>query len=137
MSVPIEIKELSNLETLDIDGNPFLSAPSSVKELQSIKEIILNPAQTSALFFGGTDITPILNLKDLAEDRIVLQKPPRAHVLTGVEAMSGYLDRIDQRASLPSLNLTHMKLSFLYLIKTFTVPGAGTNTQRLLPTAQV
>ena len=137
VSVPIEIKELSNLETLDIDGNPFLSAPSSVKELQSIKEIILNPAQTSALFFGGTDITPILNLKDLAEDRIVLQKPPRAHVLTGVEAMSGYLDRIDQRASLPSLNLTHMKLSFLpleiFALTGLTVLDVKENVLEFLP----
>ena len=34
-------------------------------------------------------------------------------MLTGIESMSGYLHRLDQRESLPSLNLTHLKLTFL------------------------
>jgi Leucine-rich repeat (LRR) protein len=113
ISVPLEIKDLQKLEKLEIDGNIFLSAPSSVKDLPQIQEISVNAAQTSALFFGGTDITPVLNVKEISDERITLSKVSRAHVLTGIESMSGYLHRLDQRESLPSLNLTHLKLTFL------------------------
>ena len=113
ISVPLEIKDLQKLETLIIDGNIFLSAPSSVKDLPQIQEISVNAAQTSALFFGGNDITPVLNIKDISEERIPLRKVSRAHALTGIESMSGYLHRLDQRESLPTLNLTHLKLTFL------------------------
>ena len=90
ISIPMEIKDLHKLEKLDIDGNIFLSAPSSLKDLPNIKEITINPTQTSALFFGGTDITPVLNVQELSEDRIVLSKVPRALVLSGTDSMSGY-----------------------------------------------
>ena len=137
ISIPMEIKELKKLETLDIDGNLFLSAPSSIKDLPSIKSININPSQTSALFFGGKDITPVLNIKDLSEDRITLSKVPRAHVLTGTDSMSSYLDRLDQRESLPSLNLTHMKLTFLpqevFVLTCLTVLDVKENQIQMLP----
>lgn len=113
VSIPIEIKDLGHLHEIEMDGNLFLSAPSSIKELPKIKEITINPSQTAALFCGGNDITSILTVKDLSQDRIVLNKVPRAHALAGTDSMSNYLDRMDQRESLPSLNLTHMKLTFL------------------------
>jgi Leucine-rich repeat (LRR) protein len=137
ISIPIEIKDLQHLEELEMDGNLFLSAPSSIKDLPKIKEITINPSQTAALFCGGKDITSVLTVKDLSEDRIVLNKVPRAHALAGTDSMSSYLDRLDQRESLPSLNLTHMKLTFLpqevFALTSLTVLDIKENEIEFLP----
>ena len=68
-----------------------------------IQEISINASQTSALFFGGNDITPVLNIKEISEDRVVLNKVPRFQILQSTDAMSSYLDRMHQRESIPSL----------------------------------
>lgn len=68
-----------------------------------IQEISINASQTSALFFGGNDITPVLNIKEISEDRVVLNKVPRFQILQSTDAMSCYLDRMHQRESIPSL----------------------------------
>lgn len=137
MSIPLEIKDLQHLQEIDMDGNLFLSAPSSIKELPKIREITINPSQTAALFCGGKDITSVLTVKDLSQDRIVLNKVPRAHALAGTDSMSNYLDRLDQRESLPSLNLTHMKLTFLpqevFALTSLTVLDVKENQIEYLP----
>jgi Leucine-rich repeat (LRR) protein len=104
---------LQNLKILACDGNPFLTAPSSLKDMAGLKEVCVNENQTTSLIIGGSDMTPALTILDSAEETAEHRKVPKNHMREGLESMSSYLRRLHLPCSAPAVDLTHMKLSMI------------------------
>jgi Leucine-rich repeat (LRR) protein len=130
---------LQNLKTLACDGNPFLTAPSSLKDMASLKEVCVNENQTTSLIMDGSDMTPALTILDSAEETAEHRKVPKDHMREGLESMSSYLKRLHLPCSAPAVDLTHMKLSMipqeLFTLTQLTLLDLKDNLVEVLPSS--